>query len=47
MRGTKAEGYPDPQGICDVAGTLRKTLENKVENTVGRLKVQKPKLEWY
>lgn len=39
-----AERYLDPQGICDMSGDLRKILENKVENFVGRFNIQKSKL---
>jgi len=40
----KAERYPDPQGICDMSGDLRKVLENKVENVAGRFNIWKSKL---
>lgn len=39
-----AERYLDPQRICDMSGDLRKILENKVENFVGRFNIQKSKL---
>lgn len=29
MQAAKAERYPDPQGICDVAGNLKKILPNR------------------